>query len=800
VIVRAETFCHILCHQFDEGFAASFDVICFQRLVVSEPAFYRQDGGRVARLHEFQVHEQPRCTTVAIDEGMNLHKVAVHARGSLDGMQGWSLLLIPPDESLHQFRDQNLIWRRVRGARNANIHGAIAPGVIVIDASENQLMQEFNGPFTQRLILFHHLFQKHNGITVIRCLKVILERLPSDSDPFQCHLGFAQSQRVSFDRIGVVGPADDEVFAQVPDDRSIERAALVERSLEAVYGGKAGHGTWLADARRRCKMKQTSLQAHRDSAVSRSLLSLLMKLRSLLVPSIAFTISAYAAVEEAPAKAKPADGATPAKAKPADVKPAEKPVPRPSPYPDPAVVTIAMKKAANFFRREVSFAGGYAWQWPQDMSIAQGENRATPTLIMMQPPGTPSVGMAMLKAYRATGDKLFLQGAKEAAQALMWCQLASGGWDSDFDFNPRKSSRYHFRRDVEGGDTDRAGRHGNSSLDDNKTQAPLMFLLELSHTDACKDDAALRAALQFGLDGLLGAQAPNGGWGQHYDGPADATAPVTKAKLPAEWSRTFPKVDYTRHYTLNDGNLMHVMGVLLRAHELEKDERFLKAALRLGDFLLLAQLPEPQAAWAQQYNREMEPAWARKFEPPAVSSVESEGAMQALLDLWQATGEKKYLQPIPAALAWLERSKLPDGRWARFYELGTNKPLYCKAGTYEVTYDDNDLPTHYGFKIGSDLAKKIAAAKILLETPREKLSRKGEDKTDEKKWAGRAKNSALKVNTALKAMDKKGAWIVDDKIDAREFMKHMNAMAAYVEAAQKGGAAFEEMRKVKGEK
>ena len=456
-----------------------------------------------------------------------------------------------------------------------------------------------------------------------------------------------------------------------------------------------------------------------------------------------------------------------------------------------------MKKAASFFRREVSFAGGYAWEWPKDMSIAKGENRSSPTLIMMQPPGTPTVGLAMLTAYKATGDKLFLQGAKEAAQALMWCQLATGGWDSDFDFDPRKASHYHFRRDIEAGDTEAAGRHGGSTLDDSKTQSALTFLLELAHTEACKDDVPLHAALRFGLDGLLAAQAPNGGWGQRYDGPADASAPVMKAKIQEDWPHKFPAVDYTHHYTLNDNNLQNVMKLLLRAHVLEKDKRLLDAALKLGDFLLLAQLPEPQPAWAQQYNRDMVPTWARKFEPPAVCYVESVGAIEALIDLWIATGEKKYLQPIPAAMTWLEKSKLPDGRWSRFYEMGTNKPLYCKADTYEVTFDDSDLPTHYGFKVGSDLEKKIRAAKRKMETPREEFLRGREEANDAKEWAGRAKSQALKVNLALKAADNKGAWIKDDVIDARDFVKNLNAMSSYVEAAKKGGEAFEAVRKRK---
>ena len=163
-----------------------------------------------------------------------------------------------------------------------------------------------------------------------------------------------------------------------------------------------------------------------------------------------------------------------------------------------------------------------------------------------------------------------------------------------------------------------------------------IFWLELANTPASKNDTALRHALDFGFDGLLAAQAPNGGWGQHFKGPANQKLPVVKARFPDSWSRTFPAVDYTPFYTLNDHNIFNVVRLLIRAYELEKDERYLKAAKRAGDFLLLAQLPEPQPAWAQQYNFEMEPAWARKFEPPSVCSLESVGTMNALFDLWVA--------------------------------------------------------------------------------------------------------------------------------------------------------------------
>ncbi len=465
-------------------------------------------------------------------------------------------------------------------------------------------------------------------------------------------------------------------------------------------------------------------------------------------------------------------------------------------YPAPAEVIVVMKKAAAYFRTNVAFAGGYAWQWPTDMSIAKGEDRESPTLIMIQPPGTPAMGLSMLAAYKATGDKLFLQGAKEAAQALLWCQLASGGWSSDFDFDPRKASKYHFRRDIEAGDTLLGKRHSSSTLDDQKTESALLFLLELTHTTACKDDAALRSALKFGLDGLLAAQAPNGAWGQHFDGPADATAPVAKAKLPAAWPRIWPGVDYTHAYTLNDGNLLWVMRVLLRAYVLENDERYLASAKRLGDFLIMAQLPAPQPAWAQQYSRDMEPVWARKFEPPAVSSTESVTAINALIELWVATGDGKYLEPVKPALAWLDSVKLPEGTWARFYELATNKPLYCKANTYEVTYDDSDLPTHYGFKTELKFAEDLAKTRETLDTPREALQAKNAPPTEPRKWVSRAKGLAAKVSKALAEVDKKtGVWMKGEFIDAGEFVKAFKAMNSYVEAAKKGGAEFEALRK-----
>ncbi len=484
--------------------------------------------------------------------------------------------------------------------------------------------------------------------------------------------------------------------------------------------------------------------------------------------------------------------------------------PKALPYPEAETVEAALKKAAAYFRSNLSVSGGYAWSWPTDLSESRGENLTSQALIMIQPPGTPSVGRAMLDAYLASGDPLFLQGAREAAHALQWCQFASGGWPADFDFQPKAASRHHYRRDIECGDTEPGKRGSSSSLDDNKTQSALRFLMTLDHALADSEagpDAPLRSALAFAWDGLLSAQAPNGGWPQRFSGPAAPDLPVIDANFPAEWSRTFPAVDYTVYYTLNDNNLQNLMQLLLEAHQLEgkTDTRYLQAALRLGDFFLRAQLPEPQPAWAQQYDFEMHPAWARKFEPPAVCSVESLGAMKALQQLWLATGEEKYLAPIPAALAWFERSRLEgkdEPTWARFYELQSNAPLYCRAETYEVTNDDSDLPTHYGFQVSGGFGRDLEKIRGLLSESRaDQLARIDRATPDsEKGWSERARKSASKARTALAEQKEKGYWMNGDAIDAGEFVKHMTALATYLEASKKGGETFSDYRKKENNK
>src|SRR5262245_29991069 len=65
----------------------------------------------------------------------------------------------------------------------------------------------------------------------------------------------------------------------------------------------------------------------------------------------------------------------------------------------------ALKKAATFYRDKVASHGGYVYYYSVDLKERWGEGKASADTIFVQPPGTPTVGMAYLKAYAATGDK-----------------------------------------------------------------------------------------------------------------------------------------------------------------------------------------------------------------------------------------------------------------------------------------------------------------------------------------------------------------------------------------------------------
>ncbi|MCI0704886.1 MAG: pectate lyase [Planctomycetia bacterium] len=383
-------------------------------------------------------------------------------------------------------------------------------------------------------------------------------------------------------------------------------------------------------------------------------------------------------------------------------------------------VKAALQKSTKFFHTKIADHGGYAWVSSLDGKLREGEGVAGPGTIWVQPPGTPAVGMAFLDAYEVTGDELHLKAALDATRALVKGQLRSGGWNYRVEFDPAKRKAFIYRDSEKGsrqfipktpapGGWDvwkkRQYKGDITTLDDDTTPAALRLLMRMDAALKFKDKE-IHGAVEYALESLLNAQYPIGAWSHNYDcfptqQPDVKHYPIKNASFPEKWSRTWTK-DFTGCYMLNDRITQNVIATMLLAHRIYNDKKYLAAAEKGGKFLIAAQLPDPQPAWAQQYDRNMQPVWDRKFEPPAITGLESQDALDTLLLLYRETGDRKYLEPMPKALAYLKKCVLPNGKLARFYELQTNKPLYFTKD-YKLTYDSDDVPTHYGFTFSSRL-------------------------------------------------------------------------------------------------
>ena len=456
----------------------------------------------------------------------------------------------------------------------------------------------------------------------------------------------------------------------------------------------------------------------------------------------------------------------------------------------------ALARATSFSRTQVAVHGSYLWTYSEDLKIRRGEvsvndprlstdeKGATATQGWVQPPGTPAVGMVYLHAFEATGDRTYLEAAHETAQALAWTQLASGGWDYRIEFDPVKSRQWYYRRDVEAGDMNRGERYNTSTFDDNNSQSALRLLMEVDSALQQQDPEVHRAVV-YGLAKLLEAQYPNGAWPQTYNGeprnPADY--PVQQARFPETWSRTYPGIEYGELYTFNDNVICDLIHTLLEAHQLYGTQEYLDAARKGGDFIVLAQLPVPQPVWAQQYNPHMEPAWARKFEPPAAVSRESGGVVHTLVDLYLYTAEDKYLAPIPAAVDWFRRARLPDGRWARFYELQTNRPLYFTK-QYELVYTDTDLPTHYRFQSDYRIPDVITYWEQVQREGRDHyLAEERRPRTPEERQRA-AEVLEPRVRMILAALDEHGRWVEEGTIHMQTFNQNVETLVEYLAAVR----------------
>jgi len=380
----------------------------------------------------------------------------------------------------------------------------------------------------------------------------------------------------------------------------------------------------------------------------------------------------------------------------------------------------ALERGIDFFH-SIAIEGGYGYYYSLDLQTRWGEGPPMDDrTIEVQPPGTPSVGMSFLHAYEVLPDPLFLEAANDAASALIRGQNDLGGWDHKIHFDQPRGDEVSF--------------------DDDQTQSAIRFLMTL---DQVVDDPVLHKAVERSLSMMLDAQMEHGGWPHKYP----------------------RQRNYHDFATYNDHGIADCLSVMLAAHRHYDRDEFLESVRKTGWFIILSQLPPPQPGWAQQYNDFLQPAWARTFEPPAVCPLVTIQNVQVLMDLFAQFGNEDYLEPIPDALDWLEESRLPNGLWARFIEIGTGRALYYDRGRFRVdSTDELSLERRTGYGYESDLSERIRNGEKRFDHIRETgvdpyIYRPIAEMTSEE-IAEKLNAIRPEVVAVIDSLDKHGRWIV----------------------------------------
>src|SRR6185312_14920375 len=187
-----------------------------------------------------------------------------------------------------------------------------------------------------------------------------------------------------------------------------------------------------------------------------------------------------------------------------------------------------------------------------------------------------------------------------------------------------------------------------------------------------------------GLNFVLAAQFPNGGWPQVY---------------PLEGG-------YHDDVTFNDDAMTHVLELLQAVTRNEPDFAFLdapqrakaSAALERGiQCVLKSQVRQSTnlTVWCAQFDAlTLQPSAARKMEPASLSGVESAHVLLFLMSITNPTPD--IVTCIESGLHWLEEVQIKgetktalngkqyfepnhaggEVRWARFYNLTNNRPEF----------------------------------------------------------------------------------------------------------------------------
>jgi PelA/Pel-15E family pectate lyase len=288
---------------------------------------------------------------------------------------------------------------------------------------------------------------------------------------------------------------------------------------------------------------------------------------------------------------------------------------------------------------------------------AVGRNEVTPA----------PVGQGFFVTKEMTPVWFASPAAKQLGEVLVTYQTPSGGWSKRIDFTRPRARGESFSSE------DNWSWIG--TLDNGATTEQLKYLGNLIRAQRAD---YLEAAYRRGIDYLLSAQMPNGCWPQIY---------------PLQGS-------YHDAITFNDDatvNALEVMDEVARGRHafvgpevIESARRSVREGIRC---ILATQVSVNgfKTVWAAQHDPlTLQPIKARAYEHPSLSGRESGAVLDFLMRV--ANPDSAVVSAVHAAAEWFRahamrgysyapRGQLtPDPKggplWARFYEIGTNRPIF----------------------------------------------------------------------------------------------------------------------------
>lgn len=256
--------------------------------------------------------------------------------------------------------------------------------------------------------------------------------------------------------------------------------------------------------------------------------------------------------------------------------------------------------------------------------------------------------------------------ARRIADNILTWQAPAGDWPKNGDTVSQPYSD----------DTNKL--HG--TFDNGATTGEIRFLARACNAT---QDARYQAAALKGIDHILEAQYPTGGWPQYSPPPSNS---------------------YHRHITFNDNAMVRLLETLRKVAtstdfdfvDQPRRESAQKAFDRGIACILNCQIKVngKLTVWCAQHDeKDLSPRPARKFELVSLSGSESAGILRLLMTLEQPS--PAVIRAIQAGAEWfasatitglrqtrVDRNKVivadtnAPALWARFYEIETGRPLF----------------------------------------------------------------------------------------------------------------------------